>query len=454
MKKIQGTSYEYEPSQDSVLREIGERVAALRATGALTPEVLHTLRRYFRIKNIYHSNAIEGNQLTVGETRQVVEQGLTLTGKSLKDQAEAKNLAEATDYLEELVRDPAQALTLADVRTIHHLVLSGLDDQNAGAFRVVPVEISGSQFKPPGPESIASEMERYAEWLGKASVPGDRFGSPEGLLVAAVAHTWLVYVHPFIDGNGRVARLLMNLLLMRYGVPIAIIGREDRLRYYDSLERSQIGDISAFIGLLCECVHESLEEYEVAATEQREREEWARSIAEQMGAAEEARARNRYEVWKGAQELLKGYMRQTASMIDEANPFIRVYFKDFGALEFEKWVSLGKGRSAKRTWFFRVDFVLGERTARYLFFFGSRSPALRECGVTLHIAREEPPNTYNYERLELITSPDVPNLVEIGYDSKAERFVSHHRDGATSSGKIERLGRLFFEDVKKKHFSS
>jgi len=99
MKDIPNTAYVYENSQHATLEEIAERLRRMRSAGSLTPEVLHNLRKYFRIKNIYHSNAIEGNQLTVGETRQVVELGMTLTGKPLKDQAEAKNLAEATDFL-------------------------------------------------------------------------------------------------------------------------------------------------------------------------------------------------------------------------------------------------------------------------------------------------------------------------------------------------------------------
>jgi Fic family protein len=99
---LNGTPYCYEKSIKQRVEKIASRVQELRRSGSLTPEVLGTIRKYFRIKNIYHSNAIEGNQLNVGETRQVVEMGLTITGKSLKDQAEAKNLSEAIDFLEEL----------------------------------------------------------------------------------------------------------------------------------------------------------------------------------------------------------------------------------------------------------------------------------------------------------------------------------------------------------------
>lgn len=453
--EIPGSPYVYSRSQQAVLDEIAERVSDLRAEGSLTPEVLHKIRKYFRIKNIYHSNAIEGNQLGLGETRQVVEMGMTLTGKSLKDQAEAKNLGQATDYLEDLVSSPTQPITERDIREIHYLVLKGVDDANAGKYRTVTVKISGSEFSPPGPESIAAEMQRVGEWLAEATVPGERFASVYGILASAVAHTWFVHVHPFIDGNGRVARLLMNLVLMRYGIPIAIISRDDRLRYYDALETAQSSDLSSFVALLCECVHESLEEYEDAAKEQKKQEQWTKDLAVRLDAPETAKLRNEHEVWRSAMDLLMGYMRQTAEAISESASEASIYFREFGHLEVEKYSRLKKGKSAKRTWFFRIDFRRGEKTARYLFFFAGSSKVLQDyCDVTLWIVREDPPGSYFYERLDNIDAPNVPSMREIGYSIRSERFVSRHVGGKVKQGKIEALGREFYEDVTRKHFGS
>ncbi|MBI3683050.1 MAG: Fic family protein [Acidobacteria bacterium] len=454
-RSIEGTPYAYESVLDGTIRGIADRVIALRQSGRLTPEVLHHIRKYFRIKNIYHSNAIEGNILDVGETRQVVELGLTLTGKPLKDQAETRNLAHAIDFLEDLAAHSERPILEHDVRQIHTLVLKGVDDPNAGRYRSVPVEISGSAYKPPGPESLPSQMEDFARWLGAASVTETGHGSTEGLIRAAVAHSWFVYIHPFIDGNGRVARLLMNLMLMRYGYPIAIITKEDRLRYYDALEISQTSDLSAFLALLTECIHESLEEYERAAAEQRETQEWARSLGERFSAPERVRAENEYEVWKSAMELLKSYVRQTVAVLNEFSPLGHVFFSDFGTLEFEKYLAFRSGESVKKTWFLRLDFRRGNRAARYLFFFGYASPALRtESDVTLHVAREEPPGSYYYERLDAITAPNVPSLVEIGYQPAAEQFVFRYRNGETRIGKIDQIGRNFFEEVVKVGFST
>lgn len=455
---IPGTPYSYEKSLEQELRELSERVEDMRSGGRLSPEVLHGIRKFFRLKNIYHSNAIEGNQLDVGETRQVVELGLTITGKPLKDQAEARNLSEALDFLEVLAKDADKPITEHDMRQLHHFVLKGIDDAAAGAYRTVPVEISGSEFPPPGPESVPGEMQDFADWFREASVLGGKpLGSVSGLLAAAAAHTWFVSIHPFIDGNGRVARLLLNLILMRHGFPIAIISKEDRFRYYDALEESQGSDLTPFTGLLAECIDESLEEYERAAEEQRERTEWVQSLAQKFTQPERVRAENEYEVWRNAMELLKSHLRQTANDLNEnLGRQGEVFFKDFGHLEFEKYAAFRSGESAKRTWFFRIDFWRGEASARYLFFFGFGSPKLRRrcADATLHVAREDPPKSYRFERLDRIDAPNLPNLLEIGYEMSKERFVARKRGKMVAHGRIEGFGKQFFNDVVEKHFGA
>ncbi len=455
MTSVSGTPYEIDDALAARLNAIANRVSSMRSSGTLSPDVLGRLRRFFKIKNIYNSNAIEGNILDVGETRLVVEQGLTLTGKPLKDQAEAKNLSEAIDFLEDLARDASRPISEADIRQIHFLVLKNIRDSDAGKYRSVPVEISGSQYKPPPPEAIASQMEQFCRWLAEASVPSNTWKFEDAVLVAAAAHTWFVTIHPFVDGNGRVGRLILNLLLMRYGYPIAIITKADRSRYYDSLEISQSSDLTAVAALIAECVEESLEEYEVAAREQREHQEWALSIVGKLQKTERIRAENQYEVWRNAMELLKSVFKQTAEMVDSSATLAGVWFKDFGQLELEKYLALKGNASAKRTWFFRVDFRSGQRSARYLFFFGSPSYALRgRSDVSLHVAREEPAGSYTYERLDILSAPNVPNLVEVGYDASKEEFWARKKTGGVAETKIEKICRDFFEDVVQRHFSS
>jgi hypothetical protein len=154
-------------------------------------------------------------------------------------------------------------------------------------------------------------------------------------------------------------------------------------------------------------------------------------------------------------ELLKSVFKQTSELVGSSASLADVWFKDFGQLELEKYLALKTNTSAKKTWFFRVDFRSGQKTARYLFFFGSPSHRVHSrCDVTLHVAREDPPGSFNYERLEYLSAPNVPGLVELGYDSAGEEFVSRSKNGSIKVAKIDVTCRDFFEDVIQRHFSS
>jgi len=455
MKDLEGTAFVYFHELDSNLANLGHRVETMRANGKLGPEALIQIRKYFRIKNIYNSNAIEGNSLNLGETREVIENGVTISGKSLKDQAEAKNLREAIDYLENLVTNNVLPITEFDIRQLHYLVLKDSNPENAGKYRTNEVIISGSSFKPPESFLIPTQMSDYGKWLSQLDF-SNAIGSEKALLWAAAAHTWFVMIHPFSDGNGRTARLLLNLILMRCGFPIAIITKDDRLRYYDALETAQSSDLTPFINLLIECVNESLEEYEEAVNRQVAQQEWAKSITDRFNKNDLLKAHAKYEVWKSAMDLLKSTFRQTMGLLAQSSKFIKMYFNDFGWLDFEKYVALSTGASAKKTWFFRVDFKKENRTARYLFFFGSPSAYFqnKDAQVSIHIAREQPENSFNYSTLDKIDECNILNCFEIAYSPQEERFISHGATETIVPDRAEKLAQFFFEEILAKHFSN
>lgn len=459
--KILGTFYEFHEDLNTDLGALRQKVEDLRKVGKLSSEVLTYLRKYFRLKNIYHSNAIEGNRLNIGETRLVVEEGLTITGKPLKDTIEAKNLAHALDMFEQLANRSSEPISEVDIRSIHAAILKGIDDNNAGRYRTTDVEISGSAYRPPSHIDVPRMMAEFTQWLREVSVSQNGKGV-DPVVLAAAAHTWFVYVHPFSDGNGRTARLILNLILIRYGYPIAVITRDDRERYYDALEDSQHGgDLTAIIKLVQECVEESLEEYENAAQQQREREGWARAVVSSLGEREEKRLRNEYEIWRSAMDLLRHFFEQSVNALNEAGPLglVRVYLKDFGGkdqscLDFEKYVNLRQGHSAKKTWFFRVDFRSGNNASRFLFFFGFASPIMaREMtitGVSLWVAYETSP--FHYEKIESSQRTNLPELAEIGYDLRHEQFLCRYRSNIIMREKVESFGRKFIEHIAKRLF--
>ncbi|MEI7669550.1 MAG: Fic family protein [Pseudomonadota bacterium] len=197
-------------------------------------ELVRNLEEWFKIELTYTSNAIEGNTLTRRETAVVIEKGLTVGGKSLKEHLEATNHAKALDFVRSLVKSQPSQLAEKDVLAIHNIILKGLDDENAGSYRNVAVRISGTAVILPNPRKVPELMEDFLLWLTSKH-------DLHPVAFAGEAHYRLVSIHPFVDGNGRIARLLMNLLLMMFGYPPAIIRKRDRLAYIGALEKAQLG---------------------------------------------------------------------------------------------------------------------------------------------------------------------------------------------------------------------
>lgn len=220
----------------------------------LPQALVKNLDDWFRVELTYTSNAIEGNTLTRAETALVIEKGLTIGGKSLNEHFEANNHAHALEWIKTLVSKQISDLSEETILQIHRHILVAIDDTNAGYYRNIPVRISGSSVILPNPRKVPELMGEFIEWLHT---------SPQNPVeLAALAHYKLVTIHPFVDGNGRTARLLMNLILMIYGYPPAIIRPEDRLAYIKSLETAQLGGpLDKYMALIARAVEQSLDIY-------------------------------------------------------------------------------------------------------------------------------------------------------------------------------------------------
>ena len=215
---------------------------------------LEKMHEYYSVKYTYDSNKIEGNTLTMQETFLVVKEGLTISGKSMTEHLEAVNHFEAIDFIVDLVKQN-EFLTERIVKQIHYLILKSIDKANAGVYRRVPVFISGSSHVPPQPFLVAKQMEEVFEFYENNK------NKIHPVILAADMHEKIVTVHPFIDGNGRTSRLIMNLVLLMNGFPIAIIkgDNESRQAYYDALEKVQSkGSSVDFYKLVLDAEIESL----------------------------------------------------------------------------------------------------------------------------------------------------------------------------------------------------
>ncbi len=211
----------------------------------LSPETLQSLKEYYRIGTTFSSNAIEGNSLTESETKVIIENGLTIEGKPLRDIYEAVGHAKAYDYLYELNRD--EPITEAMICNIHRLFYQQIDVEKAGEYRKVPVFISGSKFAVAPVAEISKRMKHLVHWYNNNE------NKLHPIILAAEFHKRFVFIHPFIDGNGRVARLLMNLSLMRNDYNIAIVPAVTRAEYIEVLEKAH-NDDEAFISFIADRV--------------------------------------------------------------------------------------------------------------------------------------------------------------------------------------------------------
>ena len=218
-----------------------------------TPEQTKQLRDHFRIGLTYSSNALEGNTLTLIETKVIIEDGLTIGGKSLTEIDEATGHARAYDFIFDLVKN--EAVTLDDIKKIHKLFYQNIDPDNSGKYRKQKVFISGMDVTLPDPEEVESLMKQFEKDLAGLK------SKLHPINYAATIHNKFVTIHPFMDGNGRTARLLMNLLLMKAGYSITIIPPIYRADYISAAYQGNKGKDEPFINLLSSMVYESQKEY-------------------------------------------------------------------------------------------------------------------------------------------------------------------------------------------------
>lgn len=347
------------------LHDLESRMLAMRSEARLTDE---TLKRYYgdrRFEQVAESNAIEGSTLSVGETKLAVVKGMTLTGHDPGYVRDAIALDKALARVFELAQSPSST-DIDQVKCIYALIMG--ERPGSGAFRTTPVRISGSQHRPPRTwQEIMDAMEGWERWSS------DRSDAP-GPLRASVLHAWLAHIHPFADGNGRTARAISTLEMIRAGYPPPIVRRrQDRARYIDALQESDIGgDIGPFLDLMFERTEAALVGLENAAREKQ-------GYSPQAARLRQAQER-KVAVWNKSVELLYQVMvdklTETAQELNgTVNP--EVFSESLGL---DEYIELCQGRAIPRGWAFRVRLkVPGLEPVERLAWLGYRSRDLREA---------------------------------------------------------------------------
>ena len=247
----------------SKLQELTNKKAQFDNLKPLNPELENQLEDWLKTELTYSSNAIEGNTLTRQETAEVIKKGIsaTISGKPLKDQLEAINHGEAVEYIRGLAEKLKghQFITEKHILAIHRIILGGIDDKWAGRYRETEVFIRGANVTLPPPQKVTYLMDDFIQWLEMQQ-------EEHPVHIAALAHLKLVTIHPFVDGNGRTARLLMNLILLLHDYPMTIVRNEERTDYLDALATAQTKDnTQPYLNLIENAVDRSLDTYLNAA---------------------------------------------------------------------------------------------------------------------------------------------------------------------------------------------
>jgi len=304
---------------NKIKKRIDKKLKALNSLRPLPKLAVEKIREQFEIEMTYNSNAIEGNSLTLKETNLVINEGLTIKGKPLKDHIEAKSHKEALDYLRDLVAKSSK-ITISEtlIRSFHQIVMEDIEKEWAGKYRNSLVMIGGANYQPPEAIDVPKMMADLVNWVRRNSK-----NKLHPVELAAMLHYKLVAIHPFFDGNGRTARLIMNVILLQAGYPLVIILKNDRKRYYKVLAKADRGDLFPFTRFIAQAVERSFDIYLKILTPKGKRKEEFMSLNQlSRGSKFSAKylnlivragkleAHKEGRIWVSSKEALKRYLEE------------------------------------------------------------------------------------------------------------------------------------------------
>ncbi len=310
----------------------------------LSKELLSNLKRQLLIKQVYHSNAIEGNKLSLRETELILN-GMVINERPLKDEIEAKSLANATEYLYSLI-DGREPLTKRTILELHSLIMKDIPGIESGTFRKHDVQIKGSEHKPPSFLDVEMQVDELFQWMNRNS---HKFPP---MIMAAVLHHWMTWIHPFSDGNGRVSRMFLNFYLLQKGYPEIIIKIGERDDYYNSLISADKGDLVKLVELLAENIKDTISAYEELINEDQRQKEWLKKYSE-IKTDEYTKIKSKhsydYEVWKNQMAVFKTLLKKALQEVGAHLPDIEITYKEYDVISFNQYLDLLEDRRVSNT---------------------------------------------------------------------------------------------------------
>lgn len=380
-----GASLDLLSEVDSAVREINSR-------RPLSEEVTTKLETEILYDRVHSSAVTEGNRLSRRETVVVLTTGIVEAGVR-RDVLEVQNLAESILLLQEFL-DKKEELTPAVIRHVHGILLKGLQD-DAGCYRRNSVAIAGAQVHPPE----FHDVDDYVRHVLTSQVLLNQ--EIHVVQKAAWLHWAIARIHPFTDGNGRVARLAQDYILLQNEYVPATLQPEDREgAYYSALEAADLGDGKPLLELVAKNVLRVADRYLSIIREQKEKQDWLSSITKAATEKVRQTSHRKFLYFQRSSNILKNEFSSIVTDLDGNIPELKVAFRDFGSLEYDKYQEIENYGKTKRSWVFGVDFRIQQTVLRYIFWYGSHHASPYDIArqvpskAVLLVSTEEESNYY------------------------------------------------------------
>lgn len=349
----------------AMLKDLNDLAHQVNEIRPLDEGVLSQVKDELFGERVFSSNAIEGNTLTIRETRLILQNKTHIDVRRKREAHEALSLGEAARRIEQLLDVAGAWHDVSSFLEVHGILMKGVNDPIAGVLRNRDVMITGANRQPPGSREASVRLDDMFQYL---SEDGE---TVNGLVLATWAHWAVARIHPFEDGNGRLARLWQDMLLLRSRYTVAIIRPQDREIYLDALGAADEGEFNPLAQLICQRVMSTLQAYLNAQESADALQGWAAELVGESSARDAERRKLDYHRWRHAVEQLRDAFERCASLVNRGSDrSLEVQVQSYDIIDQPTWETLLSGGSAKKTWFFKLHFRKKNQIIWYIFYFG------------------------------------------------------------------------------------
>ncbi|UCE58503.1 MAG: Fic family protein [Phycisphaerales bacterium] len=357
---------ELDQASKALLGDVEDTARQINELRPIPADVIRRIQDGLLGMRVFASNAIEGNTLDLRETVMVLETG-EISGRRKREHCEARNLGNAARMITGWVDDDVSCHTVERMLQVHKTLLRDISDDQRGRFRDARVMITGATYQPPPASEVPTHVEQLLDHL---THPGDATGDSMTVLLATWAHWGIARIHPFFDGNGRMARLWQDLVLLQGRLTCAIIRPEDRKDYLEALGQADEGDFNPLTQMVAQRVLLTFDEYLAEFRKDARLDSWVETLVQETDVRLEERRKLLYMQWSRMMEQLRLEFEVCASRITDASTAIRIQVRPYDLIDQRSWENIASGSGAKQTWFFTVDCSCRGKRWRYFFFFG------------------------------------------------------------------------------------